>query len=571
MVQYLVRKGHTYWFRRRICHFGEIVFSLKTKNHAKALIRHAYMDYQIKKLIYKGSFEAMSVNEIRELINKYKTYMINEEYNDYEDMRDKELSVTINGSKYGGHTQEALSHAIERYQKIHATNDINEVKKETFKILARSNLESAYHDIKSEKEQNIFHWELLKAEMDLLYQAQEAQQALIKPVQKSTEQTTADLIAMYQGIALESHEQRPKKKSMTISELAQRYISENNTVKQWSDKNRRDIEYVLGHFASYYEDREITELEREDFSNFRDKVIMHLPQRFSKKLFSDKTTTQVIFIVKHSKLPTLSKVTMNKHLRRIHQVFEWAKNSGYIDNNLSKDLAFNDKTRSDKKKASKLPYSQEDLKLLFEKSPWFTDDINITLKYNPEYIFIPLICLYTGAKPTELAQLKTSNIKTINGVIGIDFNNEIGLKTQYNVRFTPFAQELLDTGIMNYVRFQEKRKSKSLFPSITIYPSSGSSFTNAFTEYNRKYITQEKDKTFYSLRHLVNQKFKNKRTATYIINNVTGHSSNGNKDEEVYGDRAMPPEVLLESINECLTYEYLNLSHIKKAIEKRFL
>ena len=56
MVQYMVRKGHTYWFRRKICNFGEIVFSLKTKNHAKALIRHAYMDYQIKKLIDRGNF-----------------------------------------------------------------------------------------------------------------------------------------------------------------------------------------------------------------------------------------------------------------------------------------------------------------------------------------------------------------------------------------------------------------------------------------------------------------------------------------------------------------------------------
>ncbi len=75
MVKYLTKKQNMYWFRRRIESFGEIVFSLKTKNYDIALIRHSFIDYKIKKLLHKGTFNIMTVKEIRNTIEKYKTYM----------------------------------------------------------------------------------------------------------------------------------------------------------------------------------------------------------------------------------------------------------------------------------------------------------------------------------------------------------------------------------------------------------------------------------------------------------------------------------------------------------------
>ena len=70
-------------------------------------------------------------------------------------------------------------------------------------------------------------------------------------------------------------------------------------------------------------------------------------------------------------------------------------------------------------------YEEEDLIKLFNDSPWFTTELKDTLRHNPEYIFIPLICLYNGgAKPTEVAQLHTSDIKKHKGIWVIHFNDE---------------------------------------------------------------------------------------------------------------------------------------------------
>jgi len=133
-----------------------------------------------------------------------------------------------------------------------------------------------------------------------------------------------------------------------------------------------------------------------------------------------------------------------------------------------------------------------------------------------------LLVLFTGAKNSELAQLTPSAFKTQNGVLGIDFNRMI--KTTDTERFTPISHTLIELGLMDFVKHQKKNKEQQLFPKVKVYKDNDTNFTNAYTIYNREYISKDKDKTFYSFRHLVNQKLKNKRMPTYIINDITGHS-----------------------------------------------
>ena len=57
MIKYLTTKNETYWYRRKVKVFGEIVFSLQTKNYNKALLRHSYIDFKIKTMLYKGLFK----------------------------------------------------------------------------------------------------------------------------------------------------------------------------------------------------------------------------------------------------------------------------------------------------------------------------------------------------------------------------------------------------------------------------------------------------------------------------------------------------------------------------------
>ena len=569
MVKYLVNKQKTFWYRRKITGFGEIVFSLKTKSYNKAILRHSYIDYKIKSLIYKGNFETMTVEEIRNLIKKYKEFMINEEYNEYEEKRDEELSITINDKYYGGHTKEALEYAIKRYQGIHEQNNLDNVKQETTKILKRANFtQSDLLKLKTKKDQMIFHWELFKAEWELLYQSYEAQKETVKTTDNQNKTLVdLDLLHAYQ----ESHKSQyttptKTKQNISISELVQMYINEKKDAKVWSDKNERDLAYVFRHLANYYLDKSVLELERKDFSTFRDNVLKKIPKQIIKKEFIGKTTNEIIQITENKNYEKIGITTINKHIRRIHQVFEWAFESDYIPKNLTKGLELTDKQKSKKQKSAKIPYTNNELKIIFEQSPWFTHDIEYELKNNPEHIFIPLLALFTGAKPTELATLKTSSVFLLNDIWVIDFNKMIkGADTE---RQTPISTTLIDIGFLKFVEYQKKQKSVLLFPAIKIHKSGGTSFTNDFTVYNRKYISQDIHKTFYSFRHLINQRLKNKKIVPYIVNDITGHAhAKGDKDQEVYGDKQMPEEILFEVINECLIYD-IDFSHIQKSIHK---
>ena len=569
MIKYLVKRGNSFWFRRKIKGYGEIVFSLQTKNYDSALVRHSYINYKINTLINHKRFHKMNALEIRELINKYKEYMLNEEYNDFEEQRDIDLTTIIKGQTYGGHTQEALEVALERYKNIHASNDINAVKKEVDQILKRSNLQEDFKQLETEKEKVIFYWELFKAEWELLYKSYEDQKTIVPNTEEKKNESDyeklARIIDQYHSKTTHTTDSTVTN-DLKINELLELYIKEKEDSEGWSDRNTRDIRFVLNHFISYHNNCHIHELGRKHFVDFRDNVLKNLPKNSQDKRIQNKSTKQILKIVKKEKLEIIGISTLNKHLGRVHQVFEWAENSGYIQKNYSKDLRIKEKNKSKKKKAAKIPYNKQELENLFEKSPCFSFELERTLQTNPERVFIPLLALFTGAKPMELGLLKTTSITEVEGVIGIDFNQMI--KNVYTERFTPLSMYLLDLGFLKYVDYMKNQNEEKLFPAIKEYRS-GISFTNFFSAYNKKYVTEDPKKTFYSLRHLVNQKLKDKKTRSYIINDILGHAHSSDQDEEVYGGEHEKPKVLQETINECLIYN-LDFSFIKTTISKIF-
>jgi site-specific recombinase XerD len=250
-------------------------------------------------------------------------------------------------------------------------------------------------------------------------------------------------------------------------------MKEKAIANKWSDKNIRDIYYVINHFISWNNDCFVNDLERIDFANFREKVIKNLPKTSTNKIFKNKTTKEILEITEKEKKETLKLTAVNKHIGRVNQLFNWASNTGYIDKNFAADLRLKDTRRTKLSKKLKDTYEEEDLINLFEKSPWFSTELKDTLRHNPENIFIPLLAIFNGgAKPTELAQLYTSDIKRHKGIWVIDFNNDgdkILKDDYYNSRRVPIAQKIIDIGFLDYVDYQKKQKSKQLFPQLLLH------------------------------------------------------------------------------------------------------
>ena len=582
MVKYLTRKGFTYWYRRRLGTKSEIIFSLATKNYDLAMLRHSYIDYKINQHIIKGTFETMDTAKIRDIIDNYKAFIKSDEfiYGEEGKARGDVLALEIDGEFFGGHTQTALLHKLTEYGKVSQTDDIQKVKEYTEPIIERNNtLKRELDKLEDEEERDYFHWKLLKAEVWGLNKAIKQQKKYFGAVEQQQVAFTPQQPIQSNG------------KAISISKLTKKYIEEKSKTKGWGGKNEEDILYVLAALEEYFSPKTANELIRDDFLKFRDDVLSLFPKSNKLKGLKDKSTIEITQMknippekgskTKPKEIIRIGKTTINKHIGRVSQVFEWAANeAGLIEKNFASNLRYaKPKTAEDKKK-SKVPFNTEDLKRWFEVSPNFTSNLKTTLAQNPEYIFIPLIALYLGARNAELAQLHYRDIKEIDGIWCISITDFAGdpnerkrTKNEHSRRTVPIADALIDIGFLKYVN---KHKNKLLFPAVKYYGKSQEpGFTSRISAYIQKHIKGPGEKkSFLSFRHMVNQKLKNTKTELYIINDITGHNDtdhgDNNIDVDTYGDEQMPLKILQEVINSSLVYDEIDFSHIKEEIHRRY-
>ena len=579
MVKYLTKKGFTFWYRRRIGKRREIIFSLDTKNYDLAMLRHSYIDFKINQHIIKGTFESMDTAKIRDIIDNYKAFIKSDEfiYGDEGEARGKNLAIEIEGEFFGGHTKTALLHKLTEYGKVSQTDDIEKVKEHTEPIIERNNtLTRELDGLEDEKERNYFHWKVLKAEVWALNKA-------IKQQKKYFD-------AIEQQQAIPTIQPSINTSRISISKLTKEYIAEMSDTKEWGAKNEKDIKFVLEILEEYFSPKTADELNRNDFLKFRNEVLAKIPQRINQNAFKDKPIKEIIEMThikpeegkkgEVRKIQHIIKTTINKHIGRVSQVFAWGAQKAHIlEHNYAAGLRYAKPQSSEDKKSNKLPFNTDDLKRWFEDSPHFTYNINKTLANAPQYVFIPLIALYLGARNAELTQLHSRDIKEVDGIWCINITNFSGdpserkrTKGDNSLRTIPIADALIDIGFLEYVA---KQKNKLLFPTVKYYGEDEEpNFTTRISEYIREYISNGEKKTFLSFRHLVNQKLKNTRTELYIINDISGHNDtdyDGNPiDIKIYGDKQMPLHILKEAIDKSLVYDEIDFSHIKEEIHRRY-
>lgn len=80
---------------------------------------------------------------------------------------------------------------------------------------------------------------------------------------------------------------------------------------------------------------------------------------------------------------------------------------------------------------------------------------------------MPQLCLYTGARASEIAQPRLADIATIDGISCITIRvtqKEQRVKNKPSVRVIPLAQPLIDAGFLIYVEEVRATKHPRLFP-----------------------------------------------------------------------------------------------------------
>jgi len=256
-MKYLMKRKNIFYYRRVVKKYGAITISLKTSNRELAIIRYSYINLKINQILYKGLFEKMTKKEIDAIVEKYKKLMLEEEINEYSEKRDKELTLFKDGQVIGGHTSVAIKEALDRYKAIYFSNNSDLVKDEAYKILQRSNLLEDFKKLETDEERLKFFWALLKAEIDILAHNYLEQLEIEKKfqMQDSSSQDSFEkklnpedkllYRQILQALQQENKETERQEKSLTISELFDKYMKEKESSTDWSPKNVKDLTYVF--------------------------------------------------------------------------------------------------------------------------------------------------------------------------------------------------------------------------------------------------------------------------------------------------------------------------------------
>ncbi|MDZ7871697.1 MAG: site-specific integrase [Rhizobium sp.] len=294
------------------------------------------------------------------------------------------------------------------------------------------------------------------------------------------------------------------------------------------------------------------------------------------KAFAGMTITQ---IVKHNETvgkPVLTPRTVNRYLSSLGAFCNWLVNNGYLENNPTEGMSL----AKDKKKKV-FPFKTEHLNTLFsaplfvgclsDEAPRFWKKPGNFLIRDHRY-WVPLIMLYSGARPAEIAQLLVHDVRQEHGHWIMDINetddeDEDTGKSVKNVgsrRVVPVHPELVRLGFLKYHASMKDAGQSRLFPKAE-RNERGQMVADYSREFNR-YLTKLGIKngrglSLYSFRHGA---FDAMRRAGYVeeqFGYIFGHV-NGSRVSRGYGVLSSGTlEQRVELIG-AIAYPDLEISHL---------
>ncbi|UNK37500.1 site-specific integrase [Shinella sp. H4-D48] len=257
----------------------------------------------------------------------------------------------------------------------------------------------------------------------------------------------------------------------TIMELFEIYARENpNQIK--SDtlaQARRDVGLFVDHVGSTFP---VHRIDKKAVREWKALLLQYPVKATETRVFAGMKIAQ---IVKHNEIvkkPTISAPTVNRHLSGFSAFCTWLTNHGYLSANPAADMFL----KKSKEKTTK-PFTVDEMNILFN-SPFFTgcqnDDAprfwskpgNVLIR--DHRFWVPLIMLFSGARPAEIAQLGIDDVREDRGHwimhITTEGDGDKSVKTAGSMRVVPVHPELVKLGLLKYHTTLKKLEEKRLFP-----------------------------------------------------------------------------------------------------------
>ena len=305
---------------------------------------------------------------------------------------------------------------------------------------------------------------------------------------------------------------------ITLKVVFENFTANTSVSQKWSSSTM-DLVNIVGNilFKFFHPSKDITTISRDDLLKFRNTLAL-IPTKLNQKAkYKDKSLEQIIRIGKND--AKLSQVTIQKYMIRVVQFFKYCYNIDYISKSIINDL--NVKVEINPMERKVLPYSKEEANAIFKIVQNFKETNKSPSKRisaNDLY-YITMIAAYSGMRINEIVQLRVRDIVQHNNVFCFSINRDDGKSTKNinSIRLVPVHSKLIEFGLMEFVK-QRASANKSIFKV------SNKDFSEIFrSQIQRKLISSDKQKTFYSFRHYFIDTLVQQEVEPNIIAQIVGH------------------------------------------------
>lgn len=308
---------------------------------------------------------------------------------------------------------------------------------------------------------------------------------------------------------------------LTISQALQRYVDE----RKPAISTIASFQMTIRRFVELFGDLDVSQITKRQVAEFKD-VLLKIPAKLkpSERLLAVQEVLKLY--EKRGDVPRLSAATINnKHLAALSVALRWASDNGYVDQVVSREVRA--KAGAKTAKASRLPYTVEDLKAIFSL-PVFVNGERSAAGAGEAAIWLPILALYSGARLNELGTLRLGDIISEDGIDALRIRTG---KTVNAVRKIPIHDEVKRLGFMRYVEGRRKSgagPNEAVFPFIRADTTKGKKPTSPFSNWwgrEARKAVPELNKSFHSFRHTAKRALRNAGVDKTLRDAVMGHEA----------------------------------------------
>jgi integrase len=292
----------------------------------------------------------------------------------------------------------------------------------------------------------------------------------------------------------------------------------------------QDRKVVLAFSEFVGKDRSAGSITREEVRAWRNTIAV-LPPGFRKaKAYTGLCLKEAAAKAAEVGAKGLSATTISKYVSTISPFFNWCVAEGYTSANPCDGLHY----KPEKGRNRRPPFTDEQLRAILT-SPLFTGFLRDGKEHQPGdrlasdwRCWIPLCCMFTGARIGEIAQLRVEDVREEHGVWLLHLRHEPtkGQRTKSGKsRAVPIHSQLRGLGFLEFVETQRQRASASgnpqLFPELR--PNEREQIGARPSRFWRDYLKRTGIKGgrdgfgAHSFRHTLADKF---RAAGYLDNQI---------------------------------------------------